>query len=161
MIIQHKGNLYERLEFVKEFAEPNAVHVIVHGCNAQGKMRSGFAKELRQRYPGAYDAYMEQHNNGGLKLGAVVYYDTDDDMLIANAITQEFFGYDGAKYVSYDAIHTSFSVMNTVLTTLNRPVYLHFPKIGADLGGGNWNVIEKIIDETVTNPLIQKHLYIL
>lgn len=161
MIIEHKGNLFERMEFVKQFAEPNALHVIVHGCNAQGKMRSGFAKELRERYPGAYEAYMDQHNNGGLQLGSVVYYDSDDDMLIANAITQQFYGYDGQKYVSYDAIETAFSVMNKVLVTLNRPVYLHFPKIGADLGGGNWKVIETIIDETVSNQLIQKHLYIL
>lgn len=157
MIHEHIGNLFERYSTVS--APPDAMHLIVHGCNAQGRMGSGFAKELRERFPEAYNAYNDVYQEKGLKLGDVVYYDDYQNLCIANAITQENYGYDGKKYVSYDAIDKIFVDMNFWIGHTGMHFHVHFPKIGADLGGGNWNVIKEIIDARLINA--EKHLYIL
>lgn len=156
MIQEHYGNLFEKYD---EFNMAEHMHIIVHGCNAQGRMGSGFAKELRERYPFAYQEYKTVHESEGLKLGSTVYYMANYNLVIANAITQEFYGYDGEKYISYDAIDTVFKDMNEFIAQTGRVTHLHFPKLGADLGGGNWDVISQIIDTRITNA--SKHLYIL
>lgn len=157
MIYEHYGNLFEKYELAG--APETGLNVIVHGCNAQGKMGSGFAKELRTRFPEAYERYIEVYNLRGLELGDTVYYDVSDQLCIANCITQKFYGYDGEKYVSYDAIDNAMLKMNELIGSLNVVTHIHFPKIGAYLGGGNWNVIKEIIDHRMINAY--KHLYIL
>jgi Predicted phosphatase homologous to the C-terminal domain of histone macroH2A1 len=156
MIHSSYGNLFDKYSLS---VNSDHLHIIVHGCNAQGRMGSGFAKELRERYPAAYEEYKKVHETEGLKLGSTVYYLANQNLLIANAITQEFYGYDGEKYVSYDAIDTVFKDMNDFIAETGRCTNLHFPKIGADLGGGCWDVISEIIDHRITNA--SKHLYIL
>ena len=123
--------------------------IIVHGCNAQGVMGSGIAADVRATYPDAYLAYVE-HLQGKRReetLGDVIFYDVPGtDLTIANAITQLTFGKDGKKYVSYRAIQKAF---DSVIQAANRPGApreVHYPLIGAGLGGGDWAIISQIID---------------
>lgn len=159
MIHEHYGNLFDKFSTVT--CPVDTLHIIVHGCNAQGKMGSGFAKELRERYPKAYTEYMKHCNsfsNSRANVGSIAYADINDNLIIANAITQKYYGYDGKKYVSYDGIDNAFKSLND-FCDCGRIAHVHFPKIGADLGGGNWNVIKEIIDHRLVNAV--KHLYIL
>ena len=163
MINYFYGNLFELVLNQQQRWEQD-VHFIIHGCNAQGRMGSGFAKELRSRFPHAYDDYIAAYEAGNnrLKLGSVVYHAAETDLIIANAITQEFYGYDGSKYVSYDAIDDVFKELNhtaSLLKTVSgkEEVHFHFPKIGSALGGGDWDVIESIINNRVTEAT--KNLY--
>lgn len=161
----HFGNLFELYKSASknrsaayQLCEEERVDVIVHGCNAQGRMASGFAKELRARFPGAYDEYMKVHDSTGLSLGEnVMYIDETENVIICNSITQDRYGYDGKKYVSYDGIDVCFEKLNEVLKQLGKNVHVHFPLIGADLGGGNWNVISEIIESRLND--VHKHLY--
>ncbi|WAE77134.1 macro domain-containing protein [Escherichia phage ph0011] len=157
MIHEHRGNLFELFSTVTD--DNSALHIIAHGCNAQGKMGSGFAKELRNRYPMAYDDYKAYEKEMGfLRTGQISYSLVSNDLIIANCITQQYYGNDGKKYVSYDAVDDVFKQLN-YLCNVERSIHVHFPKIGADLGGGNWNVIKEIIDHRLVNA--EKHLYIL
>ena len=49
MLIHEKGNLID-------MAEQGLFDIIVHGCNCFNTMGSGIAKEIRARYPEAYEA---------------------------------------------------------------------------------------------------------
>ena len=162
MINHHIGNLFDMVLNQNRWEED--VHFIIHGCNAQGRMGSGFAKELRTRFPEAYNEYDAAYKAGNnhLDIGTVIYHSAETDLIIANAITQEFYGRDGAKYVSYDAIDSVFKELNNTASLLKElsgkeEIHFHFPKIGSDLGGGNWNVISEIIDHRVTEAT--KNLY--
>lgn len=129
----------------------NIPRIIVHGCNAQGKMASGFAKTIRDRWPQAYDAYMLKNRLEGLRPGEIIVVPVSPTLVIVNAITQEFYGYDGAKYVIPEAVGECFKRINEyVLDYRNsRGVELevHFPAIGCSLGGGTWDEIEpQIVD---------------
>lgn len=112
--------------------------IILHGCNAQGVMGSGVAKIVREKYPESYKFYVESKKD--LKLGDI-YVWHEKGKTIVHGITQEFYGRDSTKYVSYDAID---EVMKRVEETFPNQV-VAMPQIGAGLGGGNWPVIEAII----------------
>lgn len=123
--------------------------IIAHGCNAQGKMGSGVALAIREEYPEAYIAYRTRHEKYGLKVGFTVWAFTKDKM-IANCITQEFYGYDGRQYVDYEAIRTCMKELNTQAKIVNEEE-VAMPAIGAARGGGDWDIISKIIEEEFTN----------
>jgi O-acetyl-ADP-ribose deacetylase (regulator of RNase III) len=119
--------------------------IIAHGCNAQGVMGSGVAKTIRDKYPEAYHEYRRWHEDYGLELGSVVWA-TSNKKHIANCITQEYYGRDGRVYVDYLAVRNC--MMKIYLYSLTTPVLsVAMPRIGAGLGGGDWNKIEQIINE--------------
>lgn len=125
--------------------------IIVHGCNAQGVMGGGFALQVKNRYPKAYRAYVDmlgKHKASGCDdcLGSISMVRVDQELYIANAITQEFYGTD-RRHVNYEAIAHAFELLKRHCSTLNLPI--HYPMIGAGLAGGNWTIISTIIDETL------------
>lgn len=146
-----------KIEYIKGDLLSTDCKTILHGCNAQGVMGSGVAKIIRETYPKAYTVYREKYNREGLRLGDCIRV-LDGNKLIVNAITQQYYGRDGSKYVSYDAI-------DEVMKEINAMHYIYgikeiaMPQIGAGLGGGDWQVIEAIIESRLT--LVQPKVYVL
>ena len=123
---------------------------ILHGCNAQGVMGSGVAKDIRTKYPSAYDKYKLVQRLDGLHLGDAFSVAQDDGKVIINAITQEFYGREvGKRYCSYDAISECIRRLNFTPDYCGQSVAM--PKIGAGFGGGDWRVISLIIEKESTN----------
>jgi len=121
-------------------------NIIVQGCNAQGVMGSRVAKAIRSEWPEVFTEYRRRYETPhGLDLGEVIWYTTSNGKLIGNAITQKYYGRDGSKYVSYDAIDTVFQIVNHYAKQ-NNVSTVAIPAIGAGLGGGNWGVIKSIIE---------------
>lgn len=122
--------------------------IIVHGCNAQGKMASGVAKDIRAKFPQAYQKYMQAYEEKGLRVGQVVWalITEDPKLAVANGITQKFYGRNpSVRYVDYEGVRQVFRQVGEVARRRALPV--HYPKIGAGLGNGDWTIIEKIINE--------------
>lgn len=149
MIEYRKGNLLDVTE-----------GIIVHGCNAQGVMGSGVAKAIRAKYHDCFDMYRFHHEAYTLVLGDIVWWcavapdgDFGNDLYIANAITQEFYGTD-RRHVNYWAIANTFKEIFRQANAVKATV--HFPKIGAGLGGGDWNIIEQIINDCDPYNKVQK-----
>ena len=130
--------------------------IIVHGCNAQGVMGSGVAKQIKEKYPKAYDEYRFDYGNHGLRLGDCVTTDIDTDLIIVNAVTQNSFGRSYMRYVNYEAIANTFEFLRRLAKQKNKKI--HFPMIGAGLANGNWNIIKTIIEETC--PDVEKYLWV-
>jgi len=118
--------------------------IICHGCNAQGAMGSGVAKAIRDKWPEVYDKYRDVYFKQGLNLGDCVLGFPKDDKtkIIGNLITQKEFG-TYQRQVNYCAISKSLEKMMFVLGKLNSNIAI--PRIGAGLGGGDWNIIESIL----------------
>ena len=134
--------------------------IIVHGCNAQGVMGSGVAKQLRAKYPDIFTDYTNIlrifKDIGDAPLGCVIWTDISPQLVIANAITQEFYGRDGGKYVSYDAIDEAFKQVADSAKSLNMEINVPY-LIGAGLGGGNAGIIEEIISANTQNLVVNFH----
>ena len=118
--------------------------ILVHGCNAQGVMGQGIALSVRKRYPNAFNDYLNEHATNGLKLGSIIYTECSPELTIANAITQQYYGTYKRQYVSYQAIHEVFSALAKLSQMSVKTV--HYPMIGAGLGGGEWSIISEVID---------------
>lgn len=122
--------------------------IIVHGCNAQGVMGSGIALQVKSRWPKCYEIYRDYcdgEDDKAALLGSVVPYAVPNkELVIINAITQLNFGKDGKKYVSYSAVLEAFKTVAESAKFSQLPV--HYPLIGAGLGGGDWSIISEIID---------------
>ena len=130
---------------------------IVHGCNAQGVMGSGVALAVKRKYPGAFEDYVSIHEEEGLELGMAYPYCPTTSLVIWNAVTQEWFG-QPTRNCSYDAIQTCFEDIDGAISKsdeLSIAVVkeIHIPFIGAGLGGGSWNIIKAIIEDTVHHPV--------
>lgn len=124
--------------------------VILHQVNCFGVMGAGFALQLKNTYTRNYDVYHSHSNRADLKpedlLGTSLCtsFNNHDQLIIINAFGQ--LGTGGRKATSYDALDKIFYDLYS--TDYNRMVYanIHMPMIGAGLGGGNWGVIETIIE---------------
>jgi O-acetyl-ADP-ribose deacetylase (regulator of RNase III) len=124
---------------------------IVHGCNAQGVMGSGVALAVKNKWPAVFVAYQKEYRANGLPLGSVHSVHVEPDVFVWNAITQNLFGRSGFRFVSYDAIQECFEQINEHVGA-SAFKEIHIPLIGAGLGGGNWEIIREIIEQTVTHP---------
>lgn len=154
--------------------------VIIHGCNAQGVMGSGVAKQIKAKYPGAYLAYRKEWQSRKLKVGDTIWYEVNSELFIINAITQEYYGRPGPgeeqiKYASVEGIQTALRETFKLIqgTGLEKKIYI--PKLGCGLGGLNWNdevepAVRKVIGEfedymvwiCITNPpweIAQYHMH--
>lgn len=136
-ILYKKGDLFECEE-----------SIIAHGCNAKGVMGSGVAKIVREKFPNAYELYVREHKLYGLQLGEVYGFDGGGDgeyKHILNCITQQSYGH--GVQVSYSAIASCMLRINYK----HKGASIAMPKIGAGLGGGDWNRISQIIEECSTD----------
>ena len=131
---------------------------ICHQVNCQGKMNSGIAKSIREKWPIVYKNYMEKYNilNGvsGALLGDIQivglwedFYATDFHQSVINMFSQEHYGYDGRRYTSYDAF---WNCLNLIKQTVPKGKKIGFPGyIGCVRGGANWNVIYEMINQVL------------
>jgi O-acetyl-ADP-ribose deacetylase (regulator of RNase III) len=125
--------------------------LIVHGCNAQGVMGSGVALAIRRKWPWVYDAYAQLQPP--IRLGHVQFIETkpNSSQYVGNAITQEYYGKSGTRFVSYDAIDECMQRVHLFLYDNELIDSVAMPKIGAGLGGGDWGVIEAIIKDRLAD----------
>jgi O-acetyl-ADP-ribose deacetylase (regulator of RNase III) len=121
--------------------------IIVHGCNLFG-VAGGFAGAVFQMYEKARTEYLEALARANpIHLGDVVFTVVRDNLIIASAITQT---HPGSGTLSYGAIRQAFATVNEYANRVNRdnpnPLPIIFPAIGSGIAGGDWAVIESIIN---------------
>ena len=125
--------------------------LIAHGVNCQGVMGAGIAKTIKERFPQAFNDY-RRACQVGKKLGDIEISELKP-IKIAHLFTQQNYGTDGAKYVSYEAIRSCFKKLNYYCSRYDVKT-VAMPKIGAGLGGGHWPTIERILIEELTYPQV-------
>jgi len=125
--------------------------LIAHICNNKGKWGAGFVLALSKKWSGPEFMY---HNTSNLKLGTVRYVFVEEGIAVANMIAQHDTKPDknGVPPIRYNALKKTLINVNDFCKEMGFT--LHMPKIGAGLAGGNWTVIEKIIEDNVQVPVI-------
>jgi O-acetyl-ADP-ribose deacetylase (regulator of RNase III) len=121
------------------------VDYICHQVNCQGRMGSGIAKQIRERWPVVYDSYIQVAHP--VWLGCTQKVVINDKQTVINMFAQEHYGYDGKRYTSYDAF---WSCLGEIKEQVPKGSKIGFPyKIGCGLGGANWQVIFQMIMEVL------------
>jgi O-acetyl-ADP-ribose deacetylase (regulator of RNase III) len=120
--------------------------IIAHGVNCQGAFNSGVAGQIARLFPFVKTSYLAKHHGERWHLGDVQFVEFSTERIFANCATQQFYGRKG-KFVDYEAVGTC---MNKLIDYAESKCYsIAMPKIGCGLGGGDWDVVSKIIQEVL------------
>ena len=139
--------------------------IIAHQVNCQGVMGSGVAKQIRNRFPQAYIWYrrtvMADYNNREKLLGTMQYVliQQTPPKYIANLFGQYDYGSMGGRtepFTSYSSLKSALLQLSefadNLSAVLNRKVKIALPfKIGCARGGGDWEIVKNIINETLSD----------
>ena len=130
--------------------------IICHQVNCQGKMNSGVAKQIRERFPEAYEGYMSLFRSKKNKknlLGTVQVIEIpSENRFILNLFAQDSYGYDRAQYTDVKALRQCLDgvreVSKNLKLILGEDIRVAMPyKISCARGGANWNEVYAIIKE--------------
>lgn len=138
--------------------------MIAHGANCFCTMNSGIAAQIKQKIPEAYEADCRTTAVGdNMKLGnmSIVSVPTREGskfLHVVNAYTQ--FNFTGRRIgkrdADYEAIREVFEKLNVSVQLMeasgnNPSLKVGIPLIGCGLAGGDWDIVEKIINSTTPN----------
>lgn len=154
MVTFHNGNILD-----------SGADIICHQVNCQGKMNSGVAKAIRNKWPKVYTEYKAkcdyeeatvndlygQYENpidwSECLLGDIQVVLVDENKAVINMFAQQYYGYDQKRYTSYDAF---WYCLGRIKRIINPEKTIAFPaRIGCVRGGANWNVILTMIEEVL------------
>ena len=137
---------------------------IAHQVNCRGKMGSGVALAIKQKYPEVYQKYSE----------ACKVYKKDflygscqkivcKDKIVYNLFGQDGYGYDGKQYTSYAFLTIALEKMFEKIKSenvLNEKISVAIPyKMGCDRGGADWKIVESIIEDLSSKYSIDVYIY--
>lgn len=125
-----------------------AEDIIAHQVNCQRKMNSGVAKQIRNKYPSAYDDYMSLTLNEMPEalLGRIIVSRVSTDKFVVHLFGQLAYGYDGKRYTRYDALYDSLSQLKSEAQAAGLSVAIPW-KLGSDRGGADWDIVYKMIEK--------------
>jgi O-acetyl-ADP-ribose deacetylase (regulator of RNase III) len=118
--------------------------VIAHCANCFCTFGAGIALQIKHMFPEAYEADCATVSGDETKLGSLSFSEKNG-LTVVNLYGQfDFRGRRSGKMdVDYDAVRSAIREMKEKFTGKT----FGLPKLGSDLAGGDWNVIEKIISE--------------
>jgi O-acetyl-ADP-ribose deacetylase (regulator of RNase III) len=141
--------------------QTEGLRVITHCCNDIGVWGAGFVIALSRRWPEPEAIYRRA---GKLELGEVQFckVDSDQPTLVANIIGQHQVGSQGRiPPIRYEALRLGFqTIANSVLPFRDKtPVSVHMPRIGCGLAGGDWALIEPLLQAVFGRLEIPVYVY--
>lgn len=132
--------------------------IIVQQVNCKKVMGSGIAKQIREKWPIVYYTYcdlIEYYQDLGLVddssdlLGQMQLIKTEDKY-VANFFSQDNYLPRGVCHTHYEAFRLCCKKLKSHLDdyAILKNTIIGFPyKIGCGLAGGDWSIVEKIIEE--------------
>ncbi|MFC3834320.1 Appr-1-p processing protein [Deinococcus rufus] len=125
--------------------------ILVHVCNDVGAWGRGFVVSLSKRWKEperAFRRWAAGETSQPYALGEVQFVPVAADVTVANVIGQHDIARKNRPTdvppVRYDAIRTGLARVRGEARRLGASV--HMPRIGAGVAGGEWAVIEPIIE---------------
>jgi hypothetical protein len=136
----------------------DGVRIIAHCCNDLGLWGSGFVLAVSDKWKEPEEAYLGLSQ---YKLGYTQFVQVEEDpeTWVANIIGQHKVGrWHGLPPIRYEALRRGFE--QAVTFSANRQgVSLHLPRIGSARAGGDWSLIEGILEQTVIHAGIPTYVY--
>lgn len=134
-------------------AQAGAIDAFAHGCNCYCTMGSGIAPQIKKAFPDMYDSDLATDKGDHKKLGNYTWAIMKGGLLIGFNLYSQY-GYwgrnKGLRDLDYNALYDALAGMKSFLEQhTDQPEggrRIGFPKIGAGLAGGDWKVIEVMID---------------
>jgi len=129
--------------------------IVCHQVNCMGKMGAGLALEMRERWPQVLKDYMHVYKLGQLTLGRIILTHIKNNELMVASLAGQFKYGKYARQTDYPAVKMC---LKAVLQAQRMrqpylPIYIPYG-MGCGLAGGSWNVVSKIINDTIPHAII-------
>ena len=124
-------------------------NIIAHQTNCKGVMGAGIAKSIKNKYPSVFEEY-KYHcsiDNQEINLGTIQVINIDENKYVANLFGQYAYGRT-TRQTDYEALTSCFKQLGIFARDNNLSIAVPF-KIGCVNAGGDWNIVENIIDKTI------------
>ncbi len=121
------------------------VYSYAHGCNCAGAMGKGIAVQFKQKFPQMYKQYKLLCNKGQFNPGDVFAYNYGNGY-VYNLGTQASW----RTKATLTAIEQSLEKMLAAAAIANV-TKIALPKIGAGLGGLQWQDVKAIVENVAQN----------
>lgn len=127
-----------------DLASKGEFDVIAHGANCFCTFGAGIALQIKHKYPEAY-AVDCQTKSGDLNKLGTISHTINTKPIVVNIYSQyDFRGRKkGLMDLDYKALRSGLKQLKEKFS--GKKIGLN--KIGSDLAGGDWKIIEKIIEE--------------
>jgi len=129
------------------------VQVLVHVCNDVGAWGKGFVIAVDKLSKEPKEYYLRQAKYGkNFKLGQVQWTFVHPQFAVVNMIAQHGLrSGSNPKPIDERALYRCLKKVDTACAALicdtdDKRLSIHMPKIGAGLGGGDWDFIEGVVD---------------
>lgn len=125
--------------------------IIAHQVNCKGKMGSGVALQIKNKYPEAYRYYKKFIEfTGGIEnpeilLGAMFPVSISKTREVVHLFGQLDYGY-GKQQTNLKSLKSALKELKTHAKLYDYTVALPY-KIGSDRGGADWSEVYAIIEE--------------
>ncbi len=119
----------------------------------------GFAVSLKKRYPLSQKKFKEwvSFEDGSLDLGRSHFVTLEGGLHAFSMIAQHGYGRSTNPLIRYRALETCLTNLKFRAEKLGASI--HMPRIGVGNAGGDWCVIEEIINDTLVNNGIKVNVY--
>ncbi len=152
------------IEIIERDILDNTNGIICHqvNCFAMGK---GLALDIKRKYPIVYNEYINtlNHNKNSRVslLGGVLYVHINESLVIGNLFAQyryKIYSDDPSiRYTDYTMLSFCLNDVKKYAIRMNKDVHIPF-EIGCGLGGGDWNTVSNIIQETFSRTNINCYI---
>jgi hypothetical protein len=137
---------------IGDATDPQAegVRIIGHICNDIGAWGAGFVMALSKKWKEPEAAYraMETRTLGECQIIAV-----EEGMYVANMIGQEGIGAGndmGVPPIRYAAVRVALiRIFQSAMYNFRRRATVHLPEIGCGLAGGDWMIMQAVIQSAM------------
>ncbi len=122
-----------------------------HQVNCQGVMGSGLALQIKNKYPEVYQYYIKicKEKPPQQLLGSIQYIECHDGYIMANLFGQLKYGRD-KQHTDYDALRKCLQTLHDRVERYKESLAIPYG-IGCGFGGGNWDIVYKIIEDIFTD----------
>jgi len=120
---------------------------------------AGFAKAIRNRWPAAYDEFHHwaETYRRQLRLGRTQVSRVEDEVTIFSMIAQRGYGESSLPRIRYQHLKTCLSELREFAISNNASV--HIPRIGCGEAGGNWEIVQDLILECLSDHGVSVTVY--
>lgn len=126
---------------------------IAHGCNCEGIMGAGLAKQVKKHYPESFKEYRDRCLDGNFTPGGL-FFDKRFDKPLLHMATQETIK-EGAKIEYIEQCLKKLMVFYRTYEISS----VALPKIGAGLGGLFWEDVKGKIVKLFLEHSLEIHVY--
>ena len=138
--------------------------VIAHQVNCQSVMGAGIALQIKEKYPTSYIEYLEDDRKPSHKLGNTLCCKLDkQDNYLFHLYGQLRYGRNElfTDYIAFESsVRQMIGQIKTIESLINKSLKVGLPYgIGCGLAGGDWKIIQPLLNKISFDSKTNIYLY--